>query len=94
MDESILELMNRRQRQILVHSYIYYELNDSLIPDITFDKWSMELAQLIQDYPEEYKKSAYFQAFYGFDGSSGFDLPYRSPEVVNTAHRLMSYFKK
>lgn len=78
----------------MVHSYIYYEFNSNLISDHTYDKWCKELAQLLKDYPDEAKESAYAFAFRDFDGSTGFDLPYRSPEIVFTAHRLMDYEKK
>ena len=34
--KSIAELLNRRRRQILVHSVIYYKMNDNLISDSTW----------------------------------------------------------
>ena len=52
MNVEILELITRRERQILVHSYIYYELNTNLISDATFDEWAKELAQLIKNNPD------------------------------------------
>ena len=93
MDEAILELITRRQRQILVHSYIYYELNTNIISDATYDEWSKELAQLIIDYPKEFKKSENHYGFRNFDGSTGMDLPYREPNIEAIAVGLVAMTK-
>ena len=45
-DDEILELINRRRRQILVHSIIYYKMNDNLISDNTWSEWALELENL------------------------------------------------
>ena len=44
--KSIAELLNRRRRQILVHSGIYYKMNDNLISDSTWSAWAAELEEL------------------------------------------------
>lgn len=93
-NESKLELINRRQRQILVHSFLYYQLNTNIISDHTFDRWSKELYNLMKDYPEIAKKSVYYQGFLEFDGSSGFDLPYTDPDIQNVGYRLLNYQKQ
>lgn len=80
---------NRRERQILVHSFLYYQMNTSIIPDYQFDQWSHELAEAMQEYPKEFAKSVYCRAFKDFDGSSGFDLPYSMPEIQNAGLRLI-----
>jgi NAD-dependent DNA ligase len=40
--EVIRELIHRR-RQIIMHSVLYYRLDDTLISDSQFDLWSIEL---------------------------------------------------
>ena len=35
IDEAILELMNRRERQVLVHANLYYRQNTNIISDHT-----------------------------------------------------------
>lgn len=88
---TIIEKINQRQRQILVHSFIYYQLNDNVISDTLFDKFCKELLQLQEDYPTETKISVYYKEFIGFDGSTGFDLPYNTPRVQGTAMKLIQY---
>lgn len=46
------ELINRRMRQVIVHSVMYYHYDESIIDDHTFDKWCVELLKLIQAHPE------------------------------------------
>ena len=48
--EDIKILIKRRRLQLIVHSCIYYRLNDNLISDATYDKWARELAKLHQKY--------------------------------------------
>lgn len=61
-------------RYIIVHSIIYYELDESVISDKKFDKKAAVLVKLIKKYPEEVKNSEYYRAIYDFDGSTGFHL--------------------
>ena len=53
MDEEIIQLINRRRRQVLIHSIIYYRFDENIISDAMWTKWAMELADLQRKYPEE-----------------------------------------
>ena len=88
--EEIIELMNRRQRQILVHSCLYYRMNVSVVDDHLFDYWSKELVRFMETYPGLTEQSCYYQEFQTFDGSSGYDLPYWRPEILRSANRLIT----
>ena len=88
---AIIELMNRRERQILVHSYLYYELNANIVTDHEFDMWSQELADMIKQYPEDFRQTEHYSAFILFDGSTGMDLPYKLPWIIAVAERLQHY---
>lgn len=90
-DRVIYELINRRRRQILVHSVIYYKMNDNLIADSTWSKWAVELADLQEKYPEIAKRAPYAEAFEDFDPSSGYNLPLDDPWAINKAHQLLAY---
>lgn len=89
LDREVLELINRRQRQILVHSNLYYRQNVNLITDAQYDRWSHQLYDLIQDHPKEFRKSAWYEAFRTFDGNTGMGLPYTDPWVEGTAQHLL-----
>lgn len=74
INTNVLELINRRRRQIVVHSYLYYKDNTSLISDYQFDCWSKELVLLHQKHPRESEKAVFPEAFSGWTGFSGYDL--------------------
>lgn len=92
--KSIAELLNRRRRQILVHSVIYYKMNDNLISDSTWSAWATELEELQAKYPEIAAKVPYAKEFEGFDHSTGMNLPLDDPWAVNKARQLITLKNK
>jgi hypothetical protein len=95
MNESeVMELINRKRRQILVHSFLYYRMNTSIWSDWKFDLVSKELVELQEKFPEIAKKCVYAEYFKDFDGSSGFDLPLHMPEIIDKGLRLLKYHEK
>ena len=89
LNDTVLELMNRRERQILVHSCIYYHFGSSIIGDGQYDKWSHELYDLIVANPVEFKSSCLYKEFETFDGNTGMGLPYTDPFPMRVAERLL-----
>lgn len=69
-----VEKMDLLQRWIIVHSIIYYKLNDSIISDLMFDKNCQQLVEYKKKYKKTYKKSRYYYCMKKFDGSTGFDI--------------------
>lgn len=92
--KSIAELLNRRRRQILVHSVIYYKMNDNLISDSTWSAWAAELEELQAKYPGIAAKGPYAKEFEGFDHSTGMNLPLDDPWAVNKARQLIALKNK
>jgi len=86
---TILQKINQRERQLLVHSYLYYRLGKNLIDDDKYDQWSFELNKLIKDNPQDFKQSVYYNDFKSFEPSSGYYLEYNKPEIRNVALRLL-----
>lgn len=84
----IAELILQRRLQMLVHSYIYYELNDNIISDSTWSKWAVELADLQNKYPEIAKTVEWAEAFKDWDGSTGAFLPLQNEWVITKAYQL------
>lgn len=75
---------------MLVHSYIYYELNENIVSDSQWSKWAMELADLQVKYPDISKQVIYADDFDGWDGSSGAFLTYKDKlNIVVVAERLL-----
>lgn len=82
------ELIKRRRLQMLVHSCLYYSLNENIWDDHMFDKNAKELAELMTEYPDTYS-DRFDNYFEGWDGSSGFHLPHRDPWVLAAAINLL-----
>lgn len=94
MNESVISVLNRRMRQVLVHSFIYYQLNESIIEDWVFDRWSKDIVNMREQYPEEYERTDFAEQFREFDGSSGFDLPYATPEIQSIGYRMIKRYQE
>lgn len=89
----ISSFITRRRRQILVHSYIYYMRDDNLIDDSTWSKWSEQLVDITDAYPEIAKQCDFSDAFEFFDGSTGAFWDWTSTYmlgIVSTAEWLMT----
>jgi len=66
------------QRRIIVWSLLYYEHDESPVPDSVYDSVSNQLVELQRKASkEDFKKSRYYYAMKDFDGSTGFDIPSR-----------------
>lgn len=89
-DNPIASKIQRRRYQILVHSLLYYELDLSLIPDSQWASWALELVALQADNPDIANRVIFAEAFKGFDGSTGFNLPYKDEQVITIAKRLLT----
>lgn len=88
--KEIKSLIQHRRLQVLIHSCIYYELNESVVSDSTWSKWALELETLQKQNPEISKQVIYVEAFENFDHSTGCNLPLKDPWVVAKAKWLLS----
>lgn len=86
--QTMEEKIKQRRLQMLVHSYIYYELNKNIIDDTTWDKWAMELVQLQRENPIASKKADYYEQFKDWDGSTGAFLKF-DDKTKKRAERLL-----
>lgn len=91
--DNIAELIHRRRRQILVHSILYYNFNDSIIDDYTYDLWARELASLQRDHAHISELVHYHsKAFKDFTHSvTGFNLPLDDPRANAVAQSLLDH---
>ena len=88
-DNDVAAKIQRRRYQVLVHSLLYYELDINLVSDSQWATWAKELAELQSAHPDIASRVIFADAFKGFDGSTGFHLPYRDAQIVNIAYRLL-----
>ena len=65
------------QRSILVNSYAYYELDQTILSDYQYDMNTRQLLELKKTNPEAYQKSRYYRYFDNFESGTGFDLTSR-----------------
>ena len=75
-DETDIEsVVNRKRRQIHVHSTLYYHLHENLISDAQFDKISNELVAMHIRYPELKHQGYASTLFADWTGDTGMHLP-------------------
>ena len=92
-DESVLqtieEKIRQRRAQMLVHSCIYYELNDNIVSDHKWQQWADELEKLQSDYPDKVNIGFYDHHFKDWTGATGNHLPHRDPWVMRKSKQLL-----
>lgn len=72
-DISPAEVIKRHRRNMILHSYMYYQLADTLWDDHKWQEVATELAELQEAFPEPI---GYFdKEFENWDGSTGYHLP-------------------
>lgn len=75
-----VDKLNRLQRMVLLHSIIYYDLNESVITDDYYGKLARLLARKVEQYRNKpvFRKTMYWYVFEDYtDGSTGFDLAHK-----------------
>lgn len=92
--EDIRELIERRRRQVLVHSVIYYKFNANVVTDAVWASWALELEELQARYPEIAEDAWYAEYFEDFDHSTGYSLPLDDPWAVRKAELIMKCHEK
>ena len=83
-----MERINRLRRCLHVHSVIYYHLDNSIVPDEVFDRWSVELVELQSASPEALTQGYRPDLFADWTGETGMHLP-ATPDMLALAGVLM-----
>lgn len=89
MKQTILEKINQREYQILVHSFLYYKLDKNIIDDSKFDFFMYDLVELMKNNENEFLKSVFYSEFKGFKGGTGADLKYNTEQIRRISMRLI-----
>lgn len=83
------------QRCVIVHSIIYYHLNESCITDKEYDYMCQQLVELQRQLTDnQFRKTMYYYCMFDFDGSTGFDLydrliPYDKQLLTRVANNVI-----
>lgn len=92
LTEDPASLIARRHRQLLLHSFLYYHVGETLIDDATFDEWRLQLVELHRQYPDLASKAPYASLCQVFiESPSGYSIKEKDypPEIVSTAIHLL-----
>ena len=87
------DLIDYTQRKIIVHSYIYYELNSNVISDKEYDALCKKLVALKEEYPDLWRTSEYYKQFGDdYNGATGFTLYYDLNDHQKEIIRSIVYY--
>ena len=93
-DLEIAERIQQRRIQLLIHSCIYYKLNNNIVSDKKWDEWARELKTLQEHYRDIAEKVMWYDAFKDWDASTGAFLPLDDEWVMQKAMLLSGAPKK
>jgi len=88
--QTLSEKIRQRRTQMLVHSYLYYVLDENVVDDGKWQQWADELVEL-----QKQRKDIgfYDEAFADWDGSTGCHLP-QDPWIVRRCQWLLKNHPK
>lgn len=92
--DQIKEFIYRRRSQMLVHSCIYYQMDENVISDDQWQKWANELANVQDEFPQFHKLGFFDREFVGWDGTSGAFLPLKNDWVWNKALHVLEMHQR
>lgn len=70
--------IRQRRLQMLIHSHLYYRMDNNIVGDKQFDRWAYELRDIQKDYPAESQACDLYEEFADWDGTTGYHLSYFS----------------
>jgi len=74
--------IHRLRMNMLVHSCLYYQLDQNVLTDMQFDRMAYRLADLQREYPVVSKRVPNYEFFKEWDGSTGFNLPLDDTQLI------------
>lgn len=78
----IADRIKQLRLSLMVHSIIYYELNDNIINDAEWSKRAKELVELQEQHPDIAGTVVFADLYRGFKGDTGFDLAKGADEAA------------
>jgi len=93
-EQTIKEKIKQRRSQMLVHSYLYYVIDEPIIEDDKWQRWADELAKLQKYNPTSCDIGFYDKEFKDWNGDTGFKLPLKDPDVIKKAMEIKRIFEE
>lgn len=93
-DLQIAEKIQQRRYQMMVHSCLYYHLNQNIISDKQWDAWARELRDLQNQFPEISKQVTLYEYFKDWDASTGAFLPITESWLIVKARQVAGINEK
>ena len=87
--QKLSEKIRQRRSQMMIHSYIYYHMDDNVISDDKWQEWADELTELQK---RKHDIGFYDDVFRDWNGSTGMHLP-TDPWIKKRAESLLAYKK-
>lgn len=78
---------------MLIHSCLYYELDESIVSDHKWQEWADELEKLQREHPQDCKIGFFDREFYDWSGTTGAHLNHRHPWTMAKAKRILEYHR-
>lgn len=93
--ETPIETLHRYQRNFLVHSFLYYKIDETIILDEEYDKRCSIMNNIMESDPDLAKISSYYELCEpcGRTGS-GYYIKEYPPEIITRAFHLLYQVKK
>lgn len=85
--QTLSEKIRQRRIQMLVHSYIYYHMDDNIISDDKWQQWADELTELQK---QKMNIDFYDDTFKDWSGATGMHLP-KDKWIIERAKKLLQY---
>ena len=86
--------IRQRRSQMLVHSRIYYILDENIVSDDKWQQWANELRDLQKQYPEYCKIGFFDKEFSDWNGDTGAMLPLKDPYVVRKTQQVIDQWHR
>lgn len=85
-DKDMPPLLQQKIRQFLLHSFLYYQMDESIISDKHYDALCLELMELLQQHPQSEKDPLRELVESSLDHeSSGFSIRNYPPTIISAA---------
>lgn len=71
---TVADEIKRLRLSLMIHSVIYYDMNENIISDAEWSARAKKLVKLQKEHPDVAKKVCLADLYADFDGSTGFHL--------------------